>query len=245
MRRFLLTLFFLPLFVYASSATDVDSTTDFNALETLRAKAAHLKLPFTDWRSLQAKQIVTHSLTGSQTKELAGFGAVLTEAAPPEFIEAFATLAVFKRSENTLACGRFSAQPGLDDLTELTISDKDLYALMHAQPGAADIKLAAADFARLRASADPTPIFTAKLKSELAAEYKQILLAKARAYLAEGATALGAYADQAEEVNAHSALTDLLRFQASAAGYTLRGWPLRHRPRTNHFSTGRCKSSAS
>ena len=211
---------FLLLFVTLSGVADVGlATFDFNELETLRAKAAHLKLPSTDWRSLQAKQIVARPLTGSQTKELAGFGAVLAEAGPPEFIEAFSTLAVFKRSETTLACGRFSAQPVLDDLADLTLSDKDLYALMRAQPGAAEIKLAEADFARLRASAGPTPIFTTKLKSKLAAEYKQILLAKARAYLAEGGVALGAYADQAEAINGHSALTDLLRFQVSAASY--------------------------
>src|SRR5262245_40804679 len=138
--------------------------------------AAHLKLKPAEWRSLNERQIVMRSLAASHAKELAGFGAVVADAAREEFIKAFSALSVFKRSETTLACGRFSAQPVIEDLAELEVSDKDLYALMRAKVKESNIKLAEADIARILGAAGASPYFSPKLKAKLAAEYKQILL---------------------------------------------------------------------
>src|SRR5215831_1476277 len=78
---------------------------------TLATDAAHLKLKPAEWRSMNEKQIVTRSVAGSNSKEIAGFGAMIADASPEEFIKAFSSLSVFKNSETTIACGRFSAQP--------------------------------------------------------------------------------------------------------------------------------------
>jgi hypothetical protein len=185
----------------------------------LTTSAAHLKLKSAEWRSLNEKQIVTRALAGSHAKEVAGFAAVVADATPEEFIKAFSALSVFKRSETTLACGRFSAQPVIEDLAGLEINDKDLYSLMRAKVKESDIKLTETDIARIRVAAGPSPYFSPKLKAKLAAEYKQILLDKARAYAESGETALDSYADQEEAVSARDAGAAMVKSQATAAGH--------------------------
>jgi len=188
--------------------------------------AAHLKLKPAEWRSLNERQIVMRSLAGGHAKELAGFGAVIADASPEEFIKAFSALSVFKRSETTLACGRFSAQPVIEDLSELEVSDKDLYALMRAKVKESNIKLTEADIARIRVAAGPSPYFSPRLKARLAAEYKQILLDKARRYAENGETALDTYADQEEAVSARDAFLAMAKFQARTAEHNLRFYSL-------------------
>ena len=121
--------------------------------------AAHLKLKSVDWRLLNEKKIVTRSMAGGNSKELAGFGAVIADATPEEFVKAFSSLTVFKRSETTIACGRFSANPVIEDIESLEISDKDLYALMRSKLKESDIKLTVSDLARIRAISAANALF--------------------------------------------------------------------------------------
>jgi hypothetical protein len=94
-----------------------------------------------------------------------------------------------------------------------------------------DIKLSEADIARIRAAAGPSPYFSGKLKAKLAAEFKQILLDKAKAYAESGETALEVYADQEEPVSARDASAAMVKFQAASARasrlYSLLGQPTR------------------
>jgi hypothetical protein len=200
----------------------------------LATDAAHLKFKPAEWRSINERQIVTRPLTGGHSKEVAGFGAMIAEASPDEFVKAFSELRVFKSSETTLACGRFNAQPVIEDLAGLEIGDKDLYALMRAKVKESDIKLSEADIARIRAAAGPSPYFSGKIKTKLAAEYKQILLDKAKAYAESGETALDVYADQEEPVNARDASAAMVKFQAASVRpgqlYSLLGQPTRDAP---------------
>jgi hypothetical protein len=185
---------------------------------TLKMDVAHLKLKPSEWRLLNERKIVTRSLAGGHAKEMAGFGALIADATPEEFVKAFRALSVFKRSETTLACGRFSARPVIEDLAGLEISDKDLYALMRARVKESDIKLTEPDIARLRAIAGASPYFGSRLKSKLATEYKQILLDKAKAYVEGGEISLDVYADQEEPVSSREAFAAMARFQALGAG---------------------------
>jgi hypothetical protein len=180
------------------------------------ADAAHLKLKQAEWRSLNERQIVTRSVAGGHPKEIAGLGAMIAEASPEEFIKAFSGLTIFKNSKTTIACGRFSAQPVIEDLADLEISDKDLYALMRAKVKESEIKLSEMDIARIRAAAGPSPYFSGKLKAKLAAEYKQILLDKAKAYTEGLETALDVYADQEDPVSARDAIAAMIKFQAAS-----------------------------
>lgn len=184
----------------------------------LTAESAHLKFTPAEWQALHGKQIVSRALGRTQEKEMAGFGAMVAEAAPQEFFTAFETLAVFAKSETTLACGRFSAAPAPADLDKLPVNDKDLYALMHAQSQASDIKLAAADITRIQNAAGPQPLFGAKMRLKLTAEYKQLLLEKVRAYLETGDASLAAYVDQEAAVSPRDAFGNLLKAQAAIPG---------------------------
>jgi exodeoxyribonuclease VII small subunit len=165
-------------------------TPQSNGASALAASAAHLKLKPAEWRSLNEKQIITRPVAGGHSKEMAGFGAMIADASPEEFVKVFSALSMFKNSETTLACGRFSAQPVIEDLAKLEIGDKDLYALMRARVKESDIKLSEADIARIHAVAGSSPYFSSALKTKLAAEYKRMLLDKARAYVESGETAL-------------------------------------------------------
>jgi hypothetical protein len=201
---------------------------------TLAADAEHLKLKPADWRSLNEGQIVTRSLPGGNSREIAGFGAMMADASTEEFIKAFSALSVFKNSETTIACGRFSAQPVIEDLAGLEIGDKDLYALMRARAKESDIKLTEADIGRIRAVAGPSPYFSGKLKVKLAAEYKQILLDKVKAYAENGEIALDVYADHEEPVSAREAFAAMIKFHAASERptrlYSLLGQPTRDAP---------------
>jgi hypothetical protein len=201
---------------------------------SIATDAAHLKLKPAEWRSLNERQIVARSLAGGHSKEIAGLGVMMADSSPEEFVKAFSALSVFKNSQTTLACGRFSAQPVIEDLAGLEILDKDLYALMRAKVRESDIKLSEADIARIRAAAGPSPFLSSKLKAKLAAEYKQILLDKAKAYAEGGETALEVYADQEEPVSARDASAAMVKFQAASGRgarlYSLLGQPTRDAP---------------
>jgi hypothetical protein len=205
-----------------------------SGVSTLAADADHLKLKTAEWRSLNERQIVTRSIPGGNSKEIGGFGAMMADASTEEFIKAFSALSVFKNSETTLACGRFSAQPVIEDLAGLEISDKDLYALMRARIRESDIKLTAADIERIRAAAGPSPYFSSKLKAKLAVEYKQILLDKVKAYAENGEIALDVYADHEEPVSAREAFAAMIKFHAASERpgrlYSLLAQPTRVSP---------------
>jgi hypothetical protein len=111
----------------------------------------------------------------------------------------------------------------------LEIVDKDLYALMRAKVKESEIKLSRADIARIRAVAGPSPYFSSALKTKLAAEYKRMLVDKARAYVESGETALDAYVDHEEPVSARDAFATIVKFQAASGQgaqlYALLGQP--------------------
>lgn len=191
---------------------------DSNTFAALAVEAAHLKLNSADWQALHGKQIVVRAVSRTPDKEMASFGAMIAEASPEEFFKAFNTLSVFSKSDTTIACGRFSTQPALTDLETLPINDKDLYALMHAKANASDIKLSAADIARIQKAAGPQPLFSPKVKARLAAEYKQLLMEKVLAYLENGDASLEAYVDQEQAVSPQEAFSGMLKAQSAIPG---------------------------
>jgi hypothetical protein len=211
----------IALLLFSSFDKTVSSRAndDADAFASLVNEAAHLKFNSAEWQALQAKQIVARTVSRTQEKEMASFGAMIAEASPAEFFTAFQTLSVFAKSETTIACGRFSAKPTIADLDALPLSDKDLYALMHAKLNAADIKLSATDITRLQKAAGPQPLFSPKVKARLATEYKQLLLEKTQAYLENGDSALESYTDQELAVSPQQAFAEMLKAQ-SASGVT-------------------------
>jgi hypothetical protein len=207
------------LLVFITSVICRSNTNDAEIVQLISPHALHLRLKPAELQSLSKGEIVARDVPASHSKEMAGFGAMLVEAEPKEFVEAFRTLSVFKQSKSIIAYGRFGDQPALGDLIRLSLKDKDLLELMRARVSASDVKLSEADIARIRAIAGPGSRFTSKLVTALTDEYRSILLEKIRSYATLGGKSLGANADQDEPVDTNDAVIRMLRYQASYAKY--------------------------
>lgn len=200
-----------------------------NAAEILQLISSHadrLRLKPAELQSLSRGEIVARDVPASHAKEMAGFGAMLVEAEPKDFVEAFRTLSIFKQSKSVISYGRFSDHPEIDDLNRLSFKDKDLLELMHARINASDVKLSEDDITRLQAIAGPGTRFTGKLSASLTNEYKAILLEKVRSYATLGGGSLAANADQEAPVKTNDAMIRMLRYQTSFARYTDRFYSL-------------------
>ncbi|HKX29077.1 MAG TPA: hypothetical protein VJ302_15390 [Blastocatellia bacterium] len=219
-RRYPSTLFFSSIFVGLAGmliyGADANSS---ELLQLLSRQAERLKLKSTELQALVKGEIVSRSVPTSHSKEMAGFGAVLVEAEPKDFIGAFRTLAIFKQSKSLIACGRFANPPALADLAGLTVKDKELLELMRARVKDSDIKLSESDINRIRAIAGNNPGFSSRLIPKLTDEYRSILFEKVKAYSTLGGQSLGAYVDRDEPVNTHEALTRMVHFQSTYAKY--------------------------
>ncbi|MBO0720427.1 MAG: hypothetical protein J2P41_06385 [Blastocatellia bacterium] len=196
------------------------NSNDAEIMQLISPHAEHLRLKPGELQLLSRGEIVARDLPASHSKEMSAFGAMLVDAEPKEFIEAFRTLSVFKKSRSIIACGRFGEHPELDDLLRLSLKDKDYLELMHARVRASDVKLSAADMARIQTIAGPGSRFSSKLTAALLNEYKEILLEKVRSYSTLGGKSLGANADQDELVDTNEAMLRMLRYQASYAKYS-------------------------
>jgi hypothetical protein len=207
------------LLVFTGIVTCRSNTYDAEMMQLISPHAMHLRLKPAELQLLSKGEIVARDVPASHAKEMAGFGAILVEAEPKEFVEAFRTLSVFKQSKSIIAYGRFGDRPALTDLIRLSLKDKDLLELMRARVSASDVKLSEADIARIQTIAGPGSRFTSKLITALTDEYKSILLEKVRSYATLGGKALGANADQDEPVDTNDAMIRMLRYQASYAKY--------------------------
>jgi hypothetical protein len=207
------------LLVFTGIVICRSNTIDAEIMQLISPHADNLRLKPADLQLLARGEIVARDVPASHSKEMAGFGAMLADAEPKEFVEAFRTLSVFKQSKSIIAYRRFGEQPALGDLIRLSLKDKDLLELMRARVSASDVKLSRADIARIQAITGPGSRFTGKLVTALTDEYKSILLEKVRSYATLGGKSLGASADQDEPVDTNDAMIRMLRYQASYAKY--------------------------
>jgi len=187
-------------------------------IESIQPHVLHLKLKSEDLRTIAEKQVVTHALSSKNPKVLAGFGVALAEGTPGAFVESYKSLDPLHKSPYVIEAGKFSATPSLADLSRLTIEEKDLYALFKAKPGDSNIKLSDEEIIRVRAVIGKAARFTPQLKTQLAAEYKKLLIERVKAYSA-GRQALGVFADKDKPVDAQEAFTSLAGEQKDGAGH--------------------------
>jgi len=210
----------ITILTFIVSAILADGREDLHnsgIMQLMAEHSDHLKLKPAELQLLASGEIIAHDLPGGNAKEMAGYGLMLAEAAPENFVDAFRTLAIFKQSKNVLACGRFDSQPTISDLNGLALKDKDLLEIMRARVKSSDVKLSESDIIRFQKIAGPDPSFTGKLMTNLTAEYKQILLEKVREYALRGGAALTNYADQDQVVSANDAFTRILLHHSSSA----------------------------
>ncbi|HVG18992.1 MAG TPA: hypothetical protein VNI02_08050, partial [Blastocatellia bacterium] len=176
------------------------AATNAELIESVEPRIPHLKLKSDSLRALVEKQVIVRGLSTKSSNEMAGLGVVLADATPDAFIESYRSLAAFQQNSCVIQSGRFGATPGVEDLEGLTVDDKDLYSLAKAGVRSSDVKLSEQEIARLREVAGNSPRLMPQNKPKLAAEYKKILVERARAYLSKGGSSLGTYADKDEPV---------------------------------------------
>ena len=195
------------------------AATNAELIESVEPRVAHLKLNTDSLRSIVEKQVIVRGLSTKSSREMAGLGVVLADATPDAFIESYRSLATFQQNPCIVESGKLGATPSLADLEGLTIDDKDLYSLAKAGVRSSDVKLSEQEIARLRQVVGSAARLTPQIKTKLATEYKKILVERVRAYLSNGASSLGTYADKEEPVVAHEAFVSLSREQAESAGH--------------------------
>lgn len=192
---------------------------DSKIIEEVRPRLVGLELKPDDLRGLAGREVIVRRLATDNSKEMAAFGAILTDASPEAFVESYRTLAAFNQTPSVMASRRFSSTPSLEDLKGLIIDDKDLYALTKCRVQESDVKLSEPDIAKFQLIVGSAPRLTSKLKAQLAAGYKKLLVERAQVYLAKGTAGLGSFADHGEPVKVHETFVSLAREQTASAGH--------------------------
>ncbi len=127
-----------------------------------------------------------------QDVDLAIIGAVRTTAGGDRLLAWYREIEQLQTGPNAPAIRRFSDPPQIADLAGLALDDQDLDSLRECRPGRCEIKLSAGEMAAVQRS-----IRAAGPRWKLAAQntFRQLILDRARQYLAGGLTAALPYED--------------------------------------------------
>ncbi|HET9530873.1 MAG TPA: hypothetical protein VFQ92_11000 [Blastocatellia bacterium] len=187
--------------------------------EPVQSRLIDLKLKAEDLHALARNEVIVSRLPTRNSKQMGAFGAVLVNSKPEAFVESYRSLAAFNQNPSVMASGRLSPTPSLESLNSLTIDDKDLYALTKCRVQKSDVKLSAEDIAKFQSVAGSAPRLTPRIKAQLTAEYKKLLIERVQTYMAKGSAALGNLVDRGEPVGVHDTFVSLAREQAASAGH--------------------------
>ena len=216
----------LLIFLLAWTSVPISrAATTAELMESVEPRVAHLKLKSESLRALVERQVIVRGLSTNNSSEMAGVGVVIADATPDAFIESYRSLETFQQNPAIIASGRLGATPSLADFDGLTIDDKDIYSLAKAGVRSSDVKLSEQEITKINNVAAGSPRLSPQAKAKLATEYKKILLERARAYLTNGASSLGTYADKDEPVAAGDAFASLAKEQAASAGHCSHLYP--------------------
>jgi hypothetical protein len=174
-----------------------------------------LRLSTDDYQLLADRGVIVRPLSCRSTKEMAAFGIVLADAPPKGFVEAYKTLAVFEKNPFIVQIGLFSSTPKPSDLDGLTIDPADIYGLSRAKEGDSDIKLSKTELDRIQKITAAHPRLSLQARTQIADEYKKILVDRLLRYLSLGDRGMGAYVDKTEPLQPDRAFKFLADEQAA------------------------------
>ena len=185
-------IFCLSIFVDPGASLGQRSVAELHKI--LREKLAFDESELTD---LQRGQTIVKLLPVQDKKEVAMAGIVGLELTPQAFLESFRENMTAKTNRAILEIGRFSSQPTLDDLKDLTFEIRDIEDLRNCVVGNCQLKLSASMIARLRKEIDwDAPDHAIKATQLL----KVMLVDYVRDYLQRGDIALIEYSDKEDRV---------------------------------------------
>ncbi len=133
-------------------------------------------------RRLDGRAIVVRILP-AEGHELAAMAAGTLNVGPDPFIASITNIVALKKGPFVPQIGRFSAQPRLEDLGELTLDDVDLDEIRRCQPGRCGLKLDGEEIKQLQQA-----ISTAQpgSKAPVETEFRRVVLERATRFLHEG-----------------------------------------------------------
>lgn len=134
----------------------------------------------------------------AQDADVAIIGAVGTSASPESLIAWSREIAELQRGKYVPLIGRFSSPPRPEDLASLVLDDQDLEDLKDCRPGHCHVKLSAAEMQQMSAA-----IAAADRRWREAAleTFRDIVVARARAFELHGFDRVPAYADDKPPVD--------------------------------------------
>jgi len=199
----------------ACATSTAFSDNDAEVFQPVRDMLGRLHLSTDDYQLLAGRGVIVRPLSCRSTKEMAAFGIVLADAPPKGFVEAYKTLAVFEKNPFIVQIGLFSSTPNLSDLAGLTIDPADIYGLSRAKAGDSDIKLSKTELDRIQKITAAHPRLSLQARTQIADEYKKILVDRLLRYLKLGDQGMGAYVDKAEPLQPDRAFKFLADEQAA------------------------------
>ena len=156
---------------------------------------------------VQARRAVVRSLDVDDGREVATVGAIQLRASADRYIERLRDIAAFKRSEDVVQIGVFSASPSATEAGLLTLPPNDRESLAQCRPGRCKVQLPAAEIDRIRDGVRWRSPHAADDANRL---FRDFLAALAADYRRRGDAALPDYADTARRSSAAAEFAALI-----------------------------------
>jgi hypothetical protein len=167
-----------------------------------------------DWAAVERGEAVS-KLLETDAREVAVVGAVRIRGRRDQLAARSRDLQTLKGSV-VLDVGRFSAVPDPSDLQRVTLDERSL-DLRTCQPGNCPVRLSAADVARFQREVNWSG---PDWRNQSMTVWRSVLTNYARAYLANGRSALPDYVNRRDPLSVASEVADLSRDYAFVSGYS-------------------------
>ena len=167
-----------------------------------------------DWAAVERGEAVA-KLLETDAREIAVVGAVRITGRRDQLVARSRDLQTLKGSV-VLDVGRFSAVPDPSDLQRVTLDERSL-DLRTCQPGNCPVRLSAADVARFQREVNWS---RPDWRDQSMTVWRAVLANYARAYLANGRSALPDYVNRRDPLSVASELADLAGDYEFVSGYS-------------------------
>jgi hypothetical protein len=155
-----------------------------------------IRLTAADRRDLGRGEPIAH-VVPAEADQVAVFAAVPVDITGDRFVSWMRRIEELKKSPYVLAIGRFSDPPRIEDLAGLSLDDDELVDVLDCRPGRCNLKLSSAEIAALQRVAAAAG---ADWRTHVQQAFRAAVLQRVTAYLTEGHTRIGPYADASRDV---------------------------------------------